>query len=648
MKKILAILAVLLALCIGNENLLAQPGKTLPALTPPTNDKGWYESKDLEHLDIGWLETIQYKQPPKTVVKNGWIYPAIQTAFIQKTVMDWQKNYMPKGLLGDMVQSILAPETTLPVTNASYDFNEAEKDSKKALPNTYGAFARMHKCLVKTKTHKFYPMPGNWCEVNWNIMANNVELFSRQMVYLSSPDEYYCIQPRYTVGMKGQYEKDWMNAETNYRDFTNSPNLKKYDHYMRQDANMYVVIITKDGKPLPFEHVTMGEFIARLETQLPRTYKLAVNMKVRSENLLANAQKGIQVLKNKYKNQLNDPVYITNPNQNIDCLDLAAIEEGKDITWLHTELLKKHKSGWIETGFPLLRLKTGIKQACATSGPQWIVCTLDKVIDQSFAGSADLMDNFVSRFNYDYLYEFYFGKQPNEPYKPASFVTKDVKNNSQAATPLSENAKRMASDKSIVFFDDFSTVAVNAKPANWNSQITQSGDVIGVSEIDGVSGKWLKLKRTASPKNLSLNLNEDFEFSVDLLVQKGDVPWGTPGIQIELPFATSTGDKKLNLDISPGDMNRKDAAGWVMLSFGGSECKITNYYSLSDFKGSGQVNQASMMLRKKGNTITFLCNDKTIYECATAFNPDMRLKGLSFTVNEKNVYHLGNIKIKKL
>ncbi|RYY56900.1 MAG: hypothetical protein EOO09_04865 [Chitinophagaceae bacterium] len=614
----------------------------------PTNEKGWYDSKDLEDVQVGWLETIQYKLAPGAVVKNGWTYPAVQGAFTQKLVTDWQRTYSPKGLLGEMIPSILAPVPALPIGNRSYEYNEAEKDNKRALPNTYGAFARLHKCLVRNSKHKFFPMPGNWCYTTWNVMANNVELISRQMAYLSSPEDYYCIQPRYTIGMKGQYEKDWRDQMAQYRDFTNSPNLKKFDHYLRPDANLYVVVLTRDGKPLPFEQVTMGEYIARLEKQLPTMYKIAMNMNIRSTNLLENAQRGIRILKNNYKNRLGDYVYFTDVNNDIDCLDLAGIEEAKEITWIGTQPVKQGKNGWVETAFPLLHLKKEAKQACATGGPQWIVCTIQGALDESFGGCSDLMDNFTSRFNYDYLYNYYFENKTTQAYTVVPFATQEEKQNNQASTALSDNAKRLTADKSVLFFEDFSSVATGGSPKNWTTEKNHSGDGVSVGEVDGVKGKWLKLQKKATPKQLALDLKDDFEFSMDLLVRKGDVPWGTPGIVIELPFMTSAGEKKFTFDISPGDMNRKDAEGWVMFNFGNAGCTMKNYYSLPDFKGSAPVNQSTVKLRKTGSTISFVSGNKVIYECNTSYNADMRLKGFSLVVNEKNLYHVSNISIRKL
>jgi hypothetical protein len=632
---------------------------SIKVFAQPTNDKGWYDSKDLENTDVGWLEIIRYKEAPKPYSKSGWTYPAVQIDFCQKAVSWWQQTYSPKGLLGDMKQSVLAPDPALPVSNSSYSYNEAEKDNRKALPNTYGAFARLHKCLVKTKTHKFWPMPGNWCYTTWDVMANNVELISKQMITLSSTDEYYCIQPRYTIGMKGEFDKEWLPQYANYRNFTNSPNLKKYDHYLMpgNGVESYVVVMTKDGKPLPFEQVTIGELIARLEKQLPMMYKIALNSGSKDVNLIERAKQGLGYFKAQYKNRANEFVYFAS-NIQIDIFSFTDVSPGKDFSWIKTQAVSKDSRDYTSTNFPLLRLKKGVKEACATTGPQWIVFKLGTPVDQSYGGSVHLMDHFVSRFNYDYFYNYFFGKDKvTTPYQLAAFASADEQNTKASVQP-SETAKKNASDKSVLFFEDFSGTATGAIPANWKLQRSSQGNTPTVNEVNGTAGKWLKLKNYAFPVNFTQPISGDFTFSFDVLVQKGDVPWGTPGMQLQLyadgkpnSDGSATGKYRFTLDVSPGDMNRKDAAGWVMLGpvmpEGYFKCENKNYYYLPDFTGSKPVNKVSLQLQRTGEKVSLLCNEKKIYECDKGFPAGLNFNTFRFYVNEKNVFYVGNVQVKK-
>jgi hypothetical protein len=235
-----------------------------------------------------------------------------------------------------------------------------------------------------------------------------------------------------------------------------------------------------------------------------------------------------------------------------------------------------------------------------------------------------------------------------EPYKPLGSAVAEEKKQPAPATELSAAAKKNAADKSILFFEDFSGTGVGAAPQNWTTQRSEvSGDQVAVTTLEKAEGKWLRLKRNATPKNFPQNINGDFELSYDLLVHKGDVPWGTPGIDLQLKFSGSSGEKNITLNVSPGDLNRPDAAGWVIIN-GLATCKVSNYYSLPGFTGSKPVNKATISLQKKGENMVIMCNNSKIYECNTAFAPGMNLKNLNFYVNEKNQFYLSNIQIKKL
>lgn len=618
-----------------------------------TDHRGIYVGNALEDVDMGWMNTIVIKEPSKPFSQHGWTYTSAQTDAAQKIGFWIQQTFTQRGLLGEVKLSVLAPEPSYPVSSKYYDYNEAEKNNRNALPNTYGAFAKFHKCISKTAAKKYWPTPGNHCYTALDILINNVQLISKQVVGLSSTDEYYCIMPKYEPGMKGQFDNETMPATVAYRNFGKSPNLKKYEHYVLpaksidNNANSYVVIMTRDNKPLPFEHVTMGELINRLEEQFPMMQKMASNggMSDQLPALLEKAKRGFQIFKNKFRNQLSEYVYVTDLNHNIGLPSLAQIEEGKDVYWIKIVPQTTSKNGYTETHFPLLRLKKGVKQTLATGAPQWIVFKMDGPLNAAYNGSVQLMDNFVNRFNYDYVYRYFFGKEKViEPYKPLAPGNADDKKQTLTATELSTAARKNATDKSILFFEDFSGTAAGAPPQNWTTQRSEiSGNHVEVIRLENAGGTWLKLKRNATPKNFPQNISGDFELSFDLLVHKGDVPWGTPGIDVQLKF----GEKNVSLNVSPGDMNRADAAGWVIIN-GLANCKVSNYYSISGFTGSKPVNKAGFSLRKKGESVLILCNNNKVYECNSAFLPGMILKGLNFYVDEKNHFHLSNIQIKKI
>lgn len=641
--------------------LIILPGA---ASAQPTNARGWYERADIEDVEVGWIKMLQFKEPSKPIVQHGRTYTAKQMDITQLLATWIQQTITPRGMLGEMNLSVLAPEPNYAPGSKAFDFNEAEKNNRKALPNTYGAFAKFYMLLQKTGTKKFWPINGMADHYIWQIMVNNIEMIAKQMVLLSSPDEYYCTMPRYTIGMKGEYDKDWMAQNANYRGFTGSPSLQRYDHYLipagaidYARSDYYAIVMTRDNQPLPFEQVTMAAFINRLEKQLPAMHAIALNNGTKLSNLMADAQRGIQILKKKFKDQQNEFVYIRGAGFQIGILSLAQIEDGKDIHWIRTQAETQENRDYVSTSFPLLRLKKGVKENLAASGPQWIVCRLTKGISPGNAGEIHLMETFMNRFNYGYVYDYFFGKEKViQPYKPLPYVNAQEVKNMQTTAALSEEAQRIKSDKSVLYFEDFSATPNGAVPANWYTEKSEvSGNKVEVVQVDGSKGKWLKLKRTAYPASISLPQSGDFTVSFDILTKKGDVPWGTPGIVLNLyagdQSGSNAGSHRFGIDVTPGDMNRTDAAGWVMIERnmpeGYRDCKIESYYSLPEFTGSKSVNQVNMAIRRQGETLTVFCNNRKVFECVKAVPGSLYFKTIRFQVNEKNVYHISNVMVKK-
>ena len=52
----------------------------------PTNARGWYDTKDIEDVSIGWLQVLSFKEPLKPFAKNGRNYPVSQLEFAKNTV----------------------------------------------------------------------------------------------------------------------------------------------------------------------------------------------------------------------------------------------------------------------------------------------------------------------------------------------------------------------------------------------------------------------------------------------------------------------------------------------------------------------------------------------------------------------------------
>lgn len=623
----------------------------IQGMAQPVDSRGIYDYKDIQHVDMGWMAPLKIIKPTTPFSKNGWSYTAKQTEISQQIGMWLEQTYRTVGVLGDKKLVLLFDEPSKYRGTKEYGYNEVEKDAVLALPNSYGAKGEFHFCVSKVKDRKFWPTPGNWCFVNLHIMVNNIGLIAEQVVALNSPKDYYFLMPKYTIGEKGRNDRAMFTTMANYRNFTKSPNLEKYQHYVFPKAKTmgYIIIMSKDGKPLPVEQVTVGEFLDQLEAQLPLMLQMAQNRKLIYENYFENAKKGMVVLKEKLKGQLNQYFYTYDNFLQIDVTDIANVGSSGNLpNWIKTQAQTQEG----HTNIPLWRLKKGVKESLATAGPEWVIFKLEAPFNFDYEGSVRLVDDFVSRFNYDYVYNYFWGKDKTiTPYKPTGFVDEQVKFNSQAATEKSATAKQKSTDKNILFFEDFSSVAEGATPPGWNTERSAlSGKGTQVAAINNQPGKWLKMVRDASPKINNISGTADFELSVNVLVHKGDVPWGATPLEVELHMQTAQGATISRMGVTPGNMNQATAEGWLTLSgkSAASACKPSSYYNLPQFKGSDQQSKITLLYRKKGQNIQVLCNNKTIFECTDFFLPNTTLQKLNFANTEKSIYYIGNIELKKL
>lgn len=115
------------------------------------NQRGAYYAEGVENIEMGWTEVLKFTEPVKPYLKNGWNYPANQIAFRETLISWWQASYTPKGVMGEMIKSVLAPPRS---EWPKGQFRQQEDDNRFALPNTYGEFARIHFNISKQK-------PGN-------------------------------------------------------------------------------------------------------------------------------------------------------------------------------------------------------------------------------------------------------------------------------------------------------------------------------------------------------------------------------------------------------------------------------------------------------------------------------------------------------
>lgn len=373
------------------------------------------------NVDVGWKKKIVFNTPPTTMKVDDRNYSVKQVGDAQ-TMLTWmQATFSPKGMLGDSKWYLNASAKSEPVTSKYFGLDEAAKRNRTALPHLWGAYSKFNVFLKKDASGKYVEETPH--EIRWNIEVNGIENISWQIPAISTPEDYYFLMPRYEIGMRGLMESDYSKNAANFRGFTNHPNLKKYDHYYVPSRTLspgsndyYIVVMTKDQKPLPFEHVTVSDFIKQMERQLPMLIEMHRNPREGEVKFKERVLRGFQIFKDRFAAKANEKVYL-NEGLQLDLLNFSNADEKSTFRWLQTTAIEK------ETGypyFPLLKTGKRLKEASMNGEAQWLFMRWEPPMSKTLAGDVHYMDSMLNRFNYDYVYNYFFGKRPTEPYKPKS------------------------------------------------------------------------------------------------------------------------------------------------------------------------------------------------------------------------------------
>ena len=257
-------------------------------------DRIGFKLESIAHLDIGWMKIATYTKTPVAKQLGHRSYSAKQIGYSQQFVTWMQQSYSPNGCLGDAgyYQNAIPKHSG---TNSGY--GNIINTHLDALPHLYGAYAKVYMFLKKDANGKFVPQTGH--SDYWHIEANQLQHISAPVSFISTPEQYYFVMPRYHKDVKRDFAED--KAASQLSGFDTHKNVQAYTHFyippkIIYDDAQYVVIMTKNNK-LPFEEVTIGEFFSQAEKQLPFWQK-AEN---RSADLMAKAQKNLTRLKERKK-----------------------------------------------------------------------------------------------------------------------------------------------------------------------------------------------------------------------------------------------------------------------------------------------------------------------------------------------------------
>ena len=551
-------------------------------------DRIGYKLESIADIDIGWMKIYKYATPAKGKTLGNRVYSDKQIGNSQQFVEWMQQSYLPKGCLGDAgyYQNYIYKFSS---TN-SYLGNAINEHSA-ALPHLYSAYSRIYMFLKKDAQGKFVPQAGY--SDYWRIEANQIENISLPVSFISSTEEYYFVLPDFTSNRNGYDADD--KEESNLLGFANHKNIVGYKHFYIppktiDDDGQYVVIMTKDNSALPFEKITIGEFFTQVEKQLPVWQKIDP----RSPENFARAQKNVARLKEKYKNKWNDIAELQLRRSQITLQDFVNATEGYDDMFDNKEYGKEG----MPTVFPILKVRKPALALCKTDQPQWLVIRwTNGMPNQPY--TIHMHESILNNFNFKYAYDYFYDpeKVKGQPYKPLR--SPDYKE-AVVVNEGSEATKKNSVDKSIYFFEDFSTTTVGKKPIGWNSTLA-NGTTSVIAKLDGLEGNWAMITNyRINPTQLKTPLPQNFTLSYEIVAAK-NFTWGAKGLTFQLSKELSAGNAEsfMLLRLRPG-FDGRDGEVTVESKFPSAPDYSNNgkWFKAPGFSNNKKNNHISVSIKK--------------------------------------------------
>ncbi len=587
-----------------------------------TNAQLFIPLEELADQEIGWVQIRKFTQPAKPLKSGNRSYSAKQVRNCELFIEWLQQSYLPKGCLGNTKYYLNA------LPGVSY-----ESQLKNALPHMYGAYAQQYMFLKKDAKGKLVPQTG--LSDYWRIEVNQLEYISNGVPFISTPDQYYFVMPYYHDNAKSDYD---FKKEDEFLGFRNNPNIASYTHFYQpknSGAGLQYVVLMSPNKKMPFEEVTIGEFLTQAQQQLPEWQK----RENRSHDLLMKAQQNLNRIIEKYKNRWNEVARLRSPWGQISFYDFVNATPGYD------DMLEHHEN---ITTFPLLKVNKTAMALTKTDQPQWIVIRWDAGLTNS-SYAVHKMESILNNFNFNYVHDYFFApdKIKGQAYQPLRSLTEKKP---VILTAASEESKKAAADKNVLFFDDFSSSPANTVVNGWTSNLV-NGKRAFVIDHNAAGGKWLELQgHSVVTSFIKKPLSENFELSYNVSVPKG-FTWGGKRLDMVLAKDNNSTGASFRFSISPG-YDGREGETQVENNFGQGFENGTKWYKAPGFSNNTNTNKVTVRIRKTGEGIQVYIDHNKIADYPKAMPANQQFNFLKFShigsSDETQKYFITDIRIIKL
>jgi hypothetical protein len=589
--------------------------------------------KSIEDSVIGWMKVYNFKGVTTSQQVEDKLYTPAQLSICDSFANWIQASYLPKGGLGDVKKTITGKI-------GPYNKNDA------ALPPSYGAVATTYAFLKYNSSHKL--TPENNLGVIWSIKANGVPGWPVQ--HISTPSQYYFTMPSFEASSSAEQTKKMY-------DLSDVPNLKPYINFWIKDieagnGNNYV-LLSKNNQS-PFIKLTKGEYLQLLQTALPRHYE-AEKKKIQEQNqgnqrmidyltktlddTNERFKAGLKANREKYKDRLAEPAMTSAQPSMYD------LESGRDL--FSNGYLTDRGS---DAGrFPVYKLDSAMAARCTANKPQWVLVSW--FWSPNNVSEKHLHESIIHNFNFDYVYKFFFEpeKVKGQPYKP---LRSPNYKEAIVVTEASTASKKNATDRSIHYFEDFSTTGIGKKPIGWQANLGPQGFTSIVIKPEGVEGNWAMMNDdyTISPTQLKKPFPQNFTLSYDVIAAQ-NFTWGAKGLLLLLSKEKSPGNVEsyLSLRLRPG-FDGRDGEATLETKFPAPPgySNGTKWLAAKGFSNDKKNNRIHVVIKKTGEMLQVFIDDNKIAEYEKAI-PDAHLfNAMSFSSGssgETNKYYISNVKI---
>lgn len=442
-------------------------------------------------------------------------------------------------------------------------------------------------------------------------------------------------------------ETDKQGNAGNETDIANKPNVSRYISYRAYDNDFWyeqIIVFSKDNK-LPFNAVTVGEFIEYIEQYLKSnsTYNTA-----EFKQKIIDAKKALT-------DYFNEPVRFNDNSV-------------QDAGIINPELIINGKERNLNNGYRLLSVNQSVVNLSKQDKPLWLFIRMRRTHDD--IARMHMAESILNNFNFDYVYNYFFNpeKVKGKFYKPVNQPLKSTMNKTTEG-PKSKKSLEMKNNASSLLFEDFSGYQLGKEPAGWYSNNMMSSiQGVGVTVEDPLNNNhnWLKMiaRKVIITSKLTQKLPANFTISFDLYCTP-NYTWGSSGASFFLSTInnnTQFAGADFYLE-NLGFKNQATLSLKLLPAFGSNDnfeysfCtkdgkKVYGSERVDSFNSKEGSTTAHVVIKVSGTSINILVNGTTVMNKEEIVTSDTSFSTLGWALKssmmeDADAFYLSNINIVK-